>query len=50
MENFHVFEKPPWGKSIKYDVDVDVEFHAYRDACKRKINGKIVAFLFSVVY
>ena len=26
------------------------EFHAYRDACKRKIKGKIVAFLFSVVY
>ena len=26
------------------------EFHVYRDACRRKFNGKIVAFLSSLVY
>ena len=28
----------------------ELKFHAKRDACRRKIDGKILAFLSSVVY
>ena len=32
----------------RFSVGVE-KFHVYRDACRRNVNGKIVAFLSSVV-
>ena len=34
----------------RISVGIDGKFHVKRDACRRNVDGKIVVFLYSVVY